>query len=615
MQLLNPGMLIALGLIPILLLIHALTARPKQIEVTNLFLWEEVLRERSSNLTLKRVKRNLPLLLQILIVILAAIALARPVWLYFTQKKGDMILVVDTSASMKTKVASGTRFSLAIEKTLELIDQRTGHQKILIIEAGNKPVLQSGYLKDANQAKNIVQGIKASDAPGKLEHAVYLALSFVDPGKNDNIYLITDGAGIDLSKLLQIHPRIIPVVISGGKKNIGITKFEFRQEFDRKNNYEIMLEIKNFTPKPVDCPIRLTIDRVKIAHDRIPFEGLEKKLLIFPYSGLITGIVKAAVDIEDDFPVDNTAYLSLSASKDIWVLLVSKGNYFLEKLLKAYPNVMVNSVKKIIPSSWKEQTTRHDIVIIDRMDFPATEKGNFLLIDSYSRSLPVLKTDQIDFPEILDWDKKSPLMANVDVAGLTVEKAAKLQADDILKPVIESSQTGLMYAYEENGLRAVFLGFDITRSDLPLKVAFPVMMSNIINWLNPHKLNFSLLQARAGEPFDIYLHPETEHFTTRAPREKWEKHQVTTNPFTYFDTKKVGIYTISEKNKRRYFSVNLADESESDIKAPAIDLSPITYETGSDTEKRTTQHPLWTFLLLSGLAVMLGEWYLWLKIG
>jgi hypothetical protein len=615
MLFLNPGMLITLATIPLLILIHTLKPKPKQIEVTNLFLWQEVLKERSSHLTFERLKKNLPLLFQILIVILAALALAKPTWMVFTSKKGNMIIVIDTSASMKAKSGTGTRFDVAREKAVELIDQRDADQKILIVDAGSKPVVKAGFLDDSNQAKSIVKSLSPSDASAELEDAIYLALSFVDPSKEDFLYLITDGAGGKFSALVKNHPKIRPIIVTGGNHNIGITKFEFRQEIDRNDRYEIMLAIKNFNPTPIECLVRLSVDNVPIFDSLITFEAKEKKLLIFPYSGLITGIARAILGIDDDFAVDNHAYLSLNASKDIWVLLVSKGNHFLEKLLEAYPNFKVNSVKEIIPSSWNEQTLRHDIVIVDRMDFPKIEKGNLLLIDSYSPSIPILKTGHLRFPKNLDWDRKSPLMANVNVGGLIVEQAAILQADKRLQPVIESTQTGLMYTYEEGGLRAVLLGFDLTKSDLPLKIAFPVMMSNIINWLNPHKLEFSTLQTRAGEPFDIYLDPQTNTFYTRAPQDKWERQQVETNPFRYTHTRKVGIYSISENDKQRYFTVNLADASESDIRTTSLEQLSDKPDDPLVPEKISVQQPLWTFFLLFGCALMIIEWYLWLSAG
>ena len=615
MQFLNPGMLLTLGIIPVLILIHTLKPKPKQVDVTNLFLWQEVLKERSSHLTFERLKKNLPMLIQIMIVILASLALAKPTWMSTRSKTGNMIIVIDTSASMKAKLGSGTRFDVARTKAFELIEQRDRDQQILIVDAGHRSTVQAGFLDDSHHAKRLVSKLTPSDASGDLEQALYLALSFVDPAEGDYLYLITDGTGDDISTLLKDHPRIRPLIVSGENHNIGITQFEFRQEVDRHDHYELMLEIKNFNPSPIECPIHLSIDNTVIFSKLIAFEAQEKKLMIFPYAGLISGIARADLEIDDDFSIDNHAYLSLNASKDIWVLLVSKGNYFLEKLLEAYPNFKVNRVKEIVPSSWSAQTLRHDIVIVDRMDFPRTDKGNFLLIDSYSPSIPIFKTGHLRFPTNLNWNRKSPLMADVNVGTLIIEQAARLDTPNHLQPVLESAQTGLMYAYKKGGLRAVLMGFDLSQSDLPLKVAFPVMMSNIINWLNPHRLEFSTLHARAGEPFEIYLKPQTSTFYTRAPQEKWERHRASANPFRYTHTQKVGIYTISENDKQRYFTVNLADETESDLAAAFIEPSDQKTDGALAAEEISVQQPLWMFLILLGLALLFLEWYFWLKIG
>ena len=85
-----------------------------------------------------KLKKNLPLLLQILMVCLAALALANPMWFSFTHQTGDMILVIDTSASMQTRIESKdfkTRFDQAVDKVLEIIENRKGNQKILIIDS------------------------------------------------------------------------------------------------------------------------------------------------------------------------------------------------------------------------------------------------------------------------------------------------------------------------------------------------------------------------------------------------------------------------------------------------------------------------------------------------
>jgi len=613
MQFLNPYMLLTLGLIPFLIIIHTLRPKPRPVDVTNLFLWHAVLKESRRNLTFKRLQRNLPLILQILMVVLAAMALARPTWTHLSAQKGNVALVIDTSASMQTRSGSGIRFDQARQKALQLIENLDQGQQVLIVEAGSKPVVKTGLTDNSSQAADQVKQLQPSDASADLEAAIFLALSFFDPAREDLLYLITDGAGREFSALLKDHPMIRPVIISGGENNVGITKFEFRQQTDQSDHYEFMLEIRNFNRSPVECPIRLSIDRVVMFERVLTLEAREKSLLIIPYSGIINGVARATLAFDDDFKVDNRAYLSLNAAKEIWVLLISKGNPFLEKLLAAYPNFRVNAVKEIIPSSWSEQTARHDIVIVDRMNFPEVTRGNFLLIDAYSPSIPVVQTGRVRLPEVLAWNLKSPLMANVNLSGLIIEEGAKLQTDKRLKPVIQSARTGLMYAFEENGLRVVQFGFDFTRSDLPLKVAFPVLMSNIFNWLNPHKLDFSILQTRPGEPFDIYLKPQTDFIYTRAPHEKWQKHPVKMNPFRYENTGRVGVYTIAENGKERYFTVNLTDKFESDINSKSLDDKPDQSESPSASRKVYAQQPLWMLFILMGLALLMTEWYSWLK--
>ena len=618
MQFTNPLMFLTLAFIPILILIHALKSKPRQIEVTNLFLWQEVLKERTSHLTLTKLKKNLPLLLQILMVCLAALALANPMQFSFTHQKGNMILVVDTSASMQTRIESPdfmTRSDLAKDKAREIIEGRKGDQKILIIEAGREPMVKSGFLEDIGQAKQLIKNLKPSDVSGNLKKAVHTAISFVGSHQEDDIYLITDGAGADFSAIVNIHPRISPVLITGGGKNIGITKFEFRKQFDRNDRYEVLLEIKNFTSRQQEVPVRLSIDRAKVYDKRHRLKAHEKRLLILPYSGIISGVAKAFLDIDDDFLVDNRAFLSLSSARDIWVLLVSEGNYFIEKLLESYPNIMVNTIREIDPSFWNEQVLRHDIVIVDRMDFPPIQRGNFLLIDSYSSSIPVKKEGSIDFPKILDWDLRHPVMSDVDAGDLFIEQASRIKTDLHIEPIMESSQTGLVYAFEFEGIRAITIGFDITRSDLPIKIAYPVLMSNIINWLNPHKLALSSMHTRTGNPIKLYLQPQTGTLSVRGPRQEWEEFTVESNPFVYTNTKKVGIYTYIENNKRRYFTANLLDEMESDIRTPESDSLSKAANIERESEPIEVGRSLWAVFIGLAFAVLVLEWMVWLKVG
>ena len=72
---------------------------------------------------------------------------------------------------------------------------------------------------------------------------------------------------------------------------------------------------------------------------------------------------------------------------------------------------------------------------------------------------------------------------------------------------------------------------------------------------------------------------------------------------------------LSENNKRKYFTVNLMDESESDIVGPSPDDIAVNPGAAVDAEKISARQSMWMLFLLLGLAVLMAEWYFWLKFG
>lgn len=613
MQIINPLAFLLLGLIPIIIIIHSLKPKPEQVKVTNLFLWQHVIREKKGGIRIQKLIRNLPLLLQIIAVILASIALADPLWFHTSSIKGNVILVLDTTASMKTLTNQRTRFELAKEKAVSIVDEMPKDSEMLVIEAGRKPRLISDFTGNKNNLKEMISNIGPTDASGKIEDALTLAISFLDPERDDWIFPVTDGAGHSPAYFSEVHRKIKPVFFTGGDRNIGITKFEFRQELDISDRYEIMLEVKNFTNNPVLCPVELKIDNKVFIKQTVGLKGLEKRLLVFPYSGVMAGTAQAELALEDDLDIDNKAYSVLNTTEEIWVMLVTKNNFFLEKILEVYPNFMINSFDQIIPSSWKDQIKRHDIVILDRVNPPAADQGNYLLIKSFSPSIPLKYIGETENPQVLDWNRKTPVLKGLNPSGLTIESAAIVEAKKELLPIIESENTGLMYLYENKDLRAVYLGFDLAKTDLPLRIAFPVMMNNIFQWLHPEKLRFSASQIKAGTPFDIHLEPASKSFSILPPSGKWKKYEVSTNHYRYDATYKTGIYTISEGRRKKRFAVNLTDESESDILIKTADSKVGEPSLLTEPDSETVKLPLWLSFLVCAFLIMMAEWYLWLR--
>ena len=53
-----------------------------------------------------------------------------------------------------------------------------------------------------------------------------------------------------------------------------------------------------------------------------------------------------------------------------------------------------------------------------------------------------------------------------------------------------SPESPMLVALERGKLRLLFIAFDLMASDLPLRVAFPILFHNTIEWFQPQRVEF-----------------------------------------------------------------------------------------------------------------------------
>src|SRR5919106_4651328 len=98
------ALLLLAGAIPLILFLHSLKPRGVKIGTTALFIWERVLQERPLGTRLGwLLRKNLLLILQLLAAALLIAALADPWLRFFGAAAGDLVVVIDLSASMKAQ--------------------------------------------------------------------------------------------------------------------------------------------------------------------------------------------------------------------------------------------------------------------------------------------------------------------------------------------------------------------------------------------------------------------------------------------------------------------------------------------------------------------------------
>src|SRR2546426_1864054 len=102
-------------------------------------LWGAELRDREASTFFQRLQRDPLLLLQLLALIALALALARPVVTVTGEGARKVVVVLDTSASMKARDVSPSRFDAARSEAASLVRRLGEGAEIMVIEAGAQP--------------------------------------------------------------------------------------------------------------------------------------------------------------------------------------------------------------------------------------------------------------------------------------------------------------------------------------------------------------------------------------------------------------------------------------------------------------------------------------------
>src|SRR4051794_32479726 len=100
MTFLTPWSLLWLGAVAAVAAVYLLKPRSRRVEVSSTWLWQGALREETSRSLIQWIRRHLLLLLQLLVAMLAVLALVRPALSRSLPVGRTVVLAIDASAAM-----------------------------------------------------------------------------------------------------------------------------------------------------------------------------------------------------------------------------------------------------------------------------------------------------------------------------------------------------------------------------------------------------------------------------------------------------------------------------------------------------------------------------------
>jgi Ca-activated chloride channel family protein len=166
-----------------------------------------------------------------------------------------------------------------------------------------------------------------------------------------------------------------------------------------------------------------------------------------------------------------------------------------------------------------------------------------------------------------------------------------------------------LFAGETDGRRVAVLAFDLHRSDLPLQVAFPLLLANLTGWLAPGSGSDLPTQVSPGAAAALTLPPEVESATVSRPDGSTVRLAPEGGRVVFADTAQLGVYSAAwSESGQANFAVNLFAPQESDVR-PAETLPLVgAGGTGEGERPQQARREWWRPLAFLALALLMIEW-------
>jgi uncharacterized membrane protein len=425
--------------------------------------------------------------------------------------------------------------------------------------------------RDRDRAVSAIWAASPRDLPNRLLEAVRTARALVGTDAAAEIHVFTDGAFALGATPETTDPRVRWVGVGRRSQNVGITSLSIRKNYFGSFDYQAFLSLANYTPEAQTFAFTLELDGKPIAEKSVTLEPSVRRAVALPFSHGGGGTVTARLKIDDDLAADNVAYAVLPPPRKIAVTLVSPGNLFLEKVLRTDPQVTVD-VRT--PDQYAGGMGEADVVVLDSVSPSRVGPGRFVFVNTVPGDVPLEVLGRLEHPTVMDWDRSHPVMRHVEFAKVAIEDGMRIRPLAAGRPLVEAVGGPLIYALEEQDRKAIFIGFDLFKTDFPLRVAFPLILSNTLRWLHPAGLDQASLQLATGQPILLPVAHGITSATVTTPSGRSVKAQVTRGVVSFTETDEVGLYTLATARGEMQLAVNLMDAEESNVAPRPLPAPP-----------------------------------------
>jgi len=586
--------------IPALVILYLLKLRRRELEVSSTLLWKKAIQDLQANAPFQKLRRNLLLLIQLLILIAMLLAVAQPQQRTTADPGNTNIILIDRSASMSALDAvdnagrSITRLERAKLDALAFVSSLSAGgifsggraDQAMVIAFDRAAEIIQPMTDSKPLLEQAIRSITPSDAATSIDEALRIAASLARettteldgeprvawiPGPPIHIY--SDG-GIGPIGNLRLHPDTSVFFTSIGPApdqaipNVSIIAMRAERSFDRPGETSIFVGVQSTDREPRSVDVQLEIDGVVTGVRAIPMgaaddAGPAADGVVFRINRTERALLTARVIADDALPADNVARLVLPPARRLNVALVTTGAFFIRQALEGLP---LSRFETITPDQFTAlaasgDTAQFDVIVLDAWA-PAPPAGSarplppgrYIALGSLPpiRGLEGVATPEDRKPAVITaWSREHPALryAGLDMLAIT-RTALSITPTDSIRIIATSSTGPAIVEISTPDTDAIVTAFKPGESTWPFDQGFVLFLATAIRSLGEDVAAASGSSAEPGSTLTARLPEGIDRATLLLPDDS----TVTLLPsddgrVSYGPVRTAGLYTLSWRGR------------------------------------------------------------------
>lgn len=650
------GAILAACVLPPLILLYFLKLRRRTQPIACTLLWKKSVEDLRANAPFQRLRKSLLLLLQLIALIMLALALMQPQLKAGGKRGGRVVIMIDNSASMNAIDTEDKRSRLTIakeeaKKLVELLDSGGlfggGSDEVMVIAFNESASVLSNFTSVRSQLINAIDSIPPTDRKSSIDEALKLARAHTTITNPDdpNVEIITGQAAFEIFTDGQIpdfaeqanrgEALTYHAVGTESPDNVSFSSVAVERPFDRPGEVQVFAGLLNFNSNDVVCTVQMSVDGnvldgnwirdVEIAGASIdPSTGQlvpgRSNVIFGPFPQVRDSVIEVANLRDDALASDNRAVLVTPPTKNYRVAVVGARSFLLDVALDG---MRLRDVEQLSAAQFAERAKdgpleEYDVIILEDVEAEALPPGRYL---AFATPLPLEGFDLIsegDGMFIPAADQDHPVMRYVSLDNLVIGKYRRLAESDRFRILADGSVgreiIPAIVEFERPGVNVVWLAFNHFDTNWFTNQSFVIFLYNAIDYLGTVGEAFAQQDLAPGQPITTRLSSTAQNLTMRLPNGTAENIQgADPTSLAWSRTALAGLYTLSwregEQQMQRQFAINQFSEQESDLRRS--DLKWGGEIVAASGENGGVQTPLWPWALGFCLAVLMFEWWVY----